>query len=58
MYISGRRPKISSTNKRSIDGFFGLAISTESQIVNQIELEKNMFLIKLNMSFQIDSFEK
>lgn len=57
MYISGRA-KISSNSKRSVEGFFGLAISTESQIVNQIELDKNMFLIKLNLNFQIDSFEK
>lgn len=55
----GVKPKLHHKNgMNSIEGFFGIAIPVESQVATEIELEPDVFIIKLNMNLTIESFEK
>lgn len=57
LQINGRS-KFKKRDSKEIDGFFGIAISINSQLSYEFELEPKSFLIKLNMNLIIESFEK
>jgi hypothetical protein len=59
MQITGRLKKKKEVNNISIpNGFYAIAEPIEALSMNEVTLEKNMFIIRLSLELIIDSFDK